>query len=169
MAASNKSVWRSNKDGATAPWRQRLDVAAGSSQAIKRGEICYATGDAIGGAMVPVSAATDNLHAFAIADEEQAAGDAARQMWFIIPRRNDVFEFALDAATAIDFADELQINDSQTLKKSATDAIAVAVDVNYLDSGTTTPTISSVLCILKNAVAGLEAMPGIGRMAGDAA
>lgn len=166
--ATNQSPWKSNVDGSEKPLRQQLNVALGSTRAINRGEICYLESDAVGNDMVPVSAATDNLHALFIADEEQLATDPARFMWFIIPRDGDVFEFALDAATAIDWGDELQISDSQTLKKSSTDPVAAAVDVPYEDAGVTSPSLSRVRATFKRAGAGNVDLPYLTTFIGDA-
>jgi len=168
MAATNKSPWRKNVLGETSPLRQQLLVALGSTRTIKRGEICYF--DAASGDLIPVAGAADNLHALVVADEEQSAAMPARFMWFILPRPGDVFEFALDAATQILWGDELQINDSQTLKKSTTDPIAQAIEVLAPDTGVTWPTISRVLCVFYQAGklnAGLK-FPLIGGGIGDA-
>ncbi len=169
MAAVNKTAWRYNVSGAKKPVRQRMLVAAGSSKVILQGEICFF--DAATEDLAPVTGATVNLHALMIADEEQKAGDAARFLWFIVPTEFDVFEFALDAGTSILWGDELQISDSQTLKKSGTDPIAQAVDVLAPNAGVTWPTITKVLCKFykaAKAAAGLE-LPWLGNGAGDAA
>ena len=167
MAAVNKHTWRYSRDGRTAPIRQRFPVAAGTTRTIKIGEICYMTGDVPTGDLVPVAASTDNLHPFVIADEEQKAGDAARFLMCIIPTPADVFEFALDAGTVINFGEELQISDSQTLKSSTTDPIAAAVDVPAPTEGTTWPTLTNVRCSFKRSGINVD-LPWLSEAVGDA-
>lgn len=172
MAAANKDRWRGNLYGATEPMIQRFKVAAGSSQAIKMGEICKI--DASDDNVTIVTGTTDNLHALLVAAEEQESGDSARFMKFYVPRPGDFFEFDLDSATAVKWGDELQIHSSDstfTLAVSTTDAVAWAVNVNTPDSGTTWPTVSVVYAMFQKAskaAAGKE-LPLIGDLVGDGA
>lgn len=169
MAVQNMSPWRGTYSGRNHPIRQRLLVAAGSSQTIKKGEICLF--DVASADLDPVDAVADNLHGFAIADEEQKAGDPARFMWFIIPRANDdIFEFPLNTPTAVKFGDELAFHStdsSQTLAVSGTDPIGSAVEVNTPDTGVTWPTVSMVKMVFKAVAAGGLDLPLIGSNLGD--
>lgn len=162
--ATDKDPWRGNVFGAE-PLIQRLLVAAGSSQAIAIGEICRL--DVATDNVTPMAAITENLHAIVVAKQAQVNGDAARFIEFYIPKLGDIFEFDLDAATAIKFGDELQWTTSQSLKASATDAIAWAVNVNVPDVGVTWPTRSSVFCMFKQATAGGPNLPFVGATQGD--
>ena len=160
------SIW-----GAMLPFRQKFPVAVGSTRTIDKGDICYMdTGDSD---LVKVASATDNLHALVIADEAQTATDLERFIWCIVPRFGDVFKFALDASTQVNFGTELQISDSQTLKASATDPIASVVDTagDMPPTGATQPTVTTVYCTFKSAAkagAGLE-LPVLSWNPGDAA
>lgn len=137
--AVNKSPWIRNNHGAASPLIIMGLVQAGSTQAIKRGEICVY--NETSGYFVPADAVADQKYSLAIANEEQKAGDLARYMEFIAIREGDVFEFALDAAAQIALGNglELTASDSQSLTLDV-DGNAVAFVVgcqNYPDSGTT--------------------------------
>lgn len=139
MAATNKDqfVWSGRKDGL--PHVFRGLVQAGSSQAIKIGEICCFNKTA--GYWIPVSAVADFIYALAISKEEQKAADSARYMEFYSLHPEDVFEFPADAALALALGDgfTLTASDSQTLTYSAT-AYPVARNVgdgHYPETGTT--------------------------------
>ena len=117
--ATNKSPWRMNVGGDNKPFRVLLPVAAGSSQAIKRGEIC--TYSWASDAATPASAGNSAL---VIADREQKADDKARMIEFIVPRPDDVFEFDLASAAAHRLGDTFAISDSQTLAASSSNVCA---------------------------------------------
>lgn len=166
---TNENPWRGNFHGRTSPVIQGLPVLAGSSQAITKGAICYIATAA--GPVTPFSAVTNNLlGAVVIAAEHQLVTDPARIMDCIIPSIYDIFEFALDAGTAIAWGDELQWN-AAGLKKSTTDAIAFASKVVKPASGTTWPTITAVHASFKKAslTAKGKEFPWIGDDVGDAA
>lgn len=166
--ATNTQRWLGNTLGAK-PLIQQLKVAAGSTKEIKQGELCYL--DVIANNVTIVTATDDNLHAIVIANEEQKAADPARFMEFIIPKHGDMFTFALDAATAIKWGDELQMltsDPTETLKVSTTDAIAWAVNVQAPGAGVTWPTVTRVTCMLKRALAGGLDLPFCGIIEGDA-
>jgi len=122
--ATNKSPWVRNLGGALAPLRMLLPVDAGSSYAIKRGEICK-VGKNTAGRPGPVTAATDTT-SLVIADQEQKSDDVARFLPFIVPRPDDLFEFAASASRAFVLGDPLAISDSQTLAYTAAGTNAVA-------------------------------------------
>ncbi len=137
--AVNKSPWIKNLSGQVAPLTFPGKVQAGSTQAIKRGEIC--TYDETSGYWIPVDAVADCRYNLAIANEEQKADGLARYMEFIALRPDDVFEFALDAAAQVEIGDglELTASDSQKLTRDVDgNAVAVSVGIdNYPESGTT--------------------------------
>lgn len=137
--AVNKSPWLKNLSGAVVPIVFPGKVQAGSTAAIKRGELC--TYDETTGYFIPANAVADRRYSLAIANEEQKADGLARYMEFIALRPDDVFEFALDAAAQIELGDglELTASDSQKLTRDIDgDCIAFYVGVdNYPDVGTT--------------------------------
>jgi len=137
--ATNKDpfVWSHSKDGKPSIFRG--PVQAGSSQAIKIGELCVY--DKTASNWVPVSAVADFIYPLAISREEQKAADAARMLEFYSLAPDDVFEFAIDAARALALGDQfiLTVSDSQTLTYSAT-AYPVCRNVDdghYPETGTT--------------------------------
>ncbi len=110
-------------------------VQAGSSQAIKRGELC--TWNETTGYFIPVDAVADHRYPLAIAKEEQKASGraeltASRYIKFYSLHPNDVFEFPLDAARTLALGDPftLTASDSQKLTYGA-GAFAVAISVDY--------------------------------------
>ncbi len=127
MAAVNRAPWSKDINGGREPLRILMPVDAGSSYAIKRGEICKVglnTSDRPG----PVTAATDKT-LLVIADQEQKSTDVARMIPFIVPRPGDVFEFAISAARAVVFGDNFAIHSStpsQTLAYTAAGTNLVA-------------------------------------------
>jgi hypothetical protein len=141
--AVNKYPWLRNIHGANEPLIIMGKVQAGSTQEIKRGEIC--TFNETSGNFVPADAAADGtLYTLAIANEEQKAADLARYMEFIAIREGDVFEFALGAAAQAAYGDGYEISDSQTLAADP-DGNAIAFVVgrqNYPQVGTTLVSIS---------------------------
>lgn len=145
MTAVNKYPFSKNLHGQGKPLLFPGLVQAGSTAAIKRGEIC--TFDETTGYWIPVNAVADCIYSLAIANEEQKALDVARYMEFIALREDDVFEFSLDAAAQVALGDGLTLtaSDSQTLTRNVDgNAIAFVVGIaNYPESGTTLRTISS--------------------------
>ncbi|MFH1488503.1 MAG: hypothetical protein ABII06_06330, partial [Pseudomonadota bacterium] len=109
-------------------------VQAGSTQAIKKGEIC--TWDETTGYFVPVDAVADHRYPLAIAAEEQKASGrgeltASRYILFYALDPRDIFEFELAAAQALAIGDPftLTASDSQKLTAAA-GAFAVAINVD---------------------------------------
>lgn len=80
------------------------------------------------GKAVAMAATTDNLDFIGAAKSAHGATDGSGtiQVWLPLPVM--IFEYPLDAATDITVGDALQWNAAQALKKSATDAIASAVE-----------------------------------------
>ena len=144
MTAVNKSPWVRNILGASEPLIILGKVQAGSSQAIKAGEICVY--NETSGYFVPANAAADLRYGLAISNEEQKAADSARYMEFIGIRDSDVFEFVLAAADTCEYGDALTLtaSDSQMLTYDA-DGLAVAFVVgrqNYPETGVTLRSIT---------------------------
>lgn len=138
MAVNKDPFIRSrSKDGLPAMCYEA--VQAGSTQAIKIGEICCFNETA--GYMVPVDAAADFIYTLAIAAEEQKAADSARYIKFYALAPEDEFEFELDAARSLALGNRfiLTASNSQKLTYSAT-AYPVARCVgfgHYPETGTT--------------------------------
>jgi len=115
-------------------------VQVGSTQAIKRGEICCYNKTA--GYWEPVSVAADgNLYKLAISNEEQKSTDPARFIEFIAPKPGDEFEFEIAAARQVAQGDGfiLTAANSQKLTYSGA-AVPVFIacgDDNYPETGTT--------------------------------
>ena len=136
--ADNIFTWVKNLNGAPMlvfPGK----VQAGSTQEIKRGEICAY--NETSGYFVPVDAVADYVYSLAVANEEQKADGLARYMEFIALRPEDVFEYPLDASAQAEIGNTLTLtaSDSQALTRDV-DGFGVAVVVgreNYPESGTT--------------------------------
>jgi len=133
MAAVNKDsfCYSRSKDGLPVVFKGL--VQAGSTQAIKIGEIC--TWDETTGYFKPVDAVADHRYMLAIAKEEQKASGRgelvnARYIDFYALCPDDVFEFPLAAAQSLALGDPftLTASDSQKLTAGA-GAFAVAINV----------------------------------------
>ena len=112
--ASNKQVWIGNVDGG-GPLIMRGLFDAGSTTAIKRGEILEKTGTG-NTVWVPMDSDYDmtaTSDAVAVADEEIKTGDRAGYYNIIVPRPGDVFEFELAAAGATAVGTSLYYSASQ--------------------------------------------------------
>lgn len=154
--ATNKTPWLRNLDGASEPMVMLGNFAAGSTAAIKRGEILELTGNT-NTEWVPIDSDFNAAGNLAVANEEIKAGDRAGYYEIIVPRPGDVFEFALASATAIALGASLYYSASQTVATSGSNAIGTAVGQahypqkqNHLtddggpDSGTTIKSTSYV-------------------------
>jgi len=151
--AVNKGPWLKNLDGAGQPLVMPGLVQAGSTQEIKRGEICVF--DETSGYFEPVDAAGDYQYSLAIAAEEQKSDDSARYMNFYMPREGDVFEMELSAAAAVALGDALILvaSESQELTRDV-DGAGVAMSVgtdNYPQTGTTLISKSHVQFVVNRA------------------
>jgi len=139
MAVNKQPYLKNSITGEVRPYIGYGKVQAGSTQAIKRGEICAF--NETSGYFVPVDAVADCRYSLAIANEEQKSDSLERYMEFIFPREGDIFEFALNASRQIAYGDALTLtaSDSQTLTYDA-DGFVVAHSVgsdNYPEIGTT--------------------------------
>lgn len=148
--ADNKAPWMKNLDGAIVPLVMPGKVQAGSTQTIKRGEICVY--NETSGYFEPLDAVADAKYSLAISAEEQKSDDAERYMAFYMPREGDVFEFALSAAAQVALGDALipVASQSQQLARDV-DGTLIAVSVgtdNIPDTGTTLTSKSYVQAVI---------------------
>jgi len=148
--ASNKYPWSHSILDPTKPFIFPGKVQAGSSQAIKCGELCAY--NETSGYFVPVDAVADYVYSLAIAAEEQKSDDSARYMDFIAPREGDVFEFTLSAAASIELGDAviLVASQSQQLARDV-DGFIVGTSAgmdNYPQEGTTLRSKSTVQAMI---------------------
>jgi len=124
MAATNKVPAYKGFNGRTAPILVHLPVQAGSTQAIKSGEICKIVDPTDYGSNPIIPATTDDTDFIpVIAWEEQKSTDAARLMQFALPAEGDYFEFDLNSASAVKLAATLAIHDSQTVKAASSNVV----------------------------------------------
>lgn len=94
------------------------------------------------GKAVLMAATADNLDFQGVSAEAHGALDPSGSIGVYIPNPLTVFEFNLDAATAITFGDALQYGGgAQTLKKSTTDPIFTAVESKLA--------ATSILCVAR--------------------
>lgn len=139
MAAVNKDPFVGSARANNLPDTFLGVVQAGSSQAIKIGEICAYNKTA--GYWVPISAVNDYIYALAISAEEQKAADSARYMKFYSLHPEDKFEFELAAARSLAIGNcfILTASYSQKLTYSAAENwVARNVDDgHYPETGTT--------------------------------
>lgn len=80
------------------------------------------------GKVTPVATSTDNLAFCGLAAERHSTTDASTTIQMYMPLPNTVFEIDLDAASDLVIGGQLQIEDSQTLTVSTTDAIASTIE-----------------------------------------
>ena len=116
--ATNTLRWVGNANGASQPLVMLGKFAAGSSQAIKRGELLELTGNT-NTEWVPMDSDYAMAANVAIANEEIKSGDRAGYYEIIVPRPGDVFEFALHAAGATAVGTSLYYYGSETLTVTA--------------------------------------------------
>jgi len=79
------------------------------------------------GRAVLMATTTDNLTFIGVAEEAHLATDPSGSISMAKANLQTVYEYTLDAETAITYGDILQYNAAKTLKKSTTDGIAIAV------------------------------------------
>jgi hypothetical protein len=80
------------------------------------------------GKCLKMATTTDNLDFCGVAAAAHYATDPSGTLAVYVPNLETVFEYDLDASTAITWGDRLQYNAAKTLKKSTTDGIALAVE-----------------------------------------
>ena len=130
--ATNKTRFVRNMDGASEPFIILGKFQAGSTQAIKRGELLEFTGDT-NTAWVPIDSDFDMDSNIAIANEEIKAGDLAGYYEVIVPRPSDIFEYDLAAAGSTAYGTSLYYSSSEAVTVTAgTYIIGTAVgQTNY--------------------------------------
>lgn len=160
MAVNLGCVWKRNVFGAKEPFKFPGKFQAGASQAVKSGEILKLSG----GYFVPESSDEAMSAVIAIADAEVRSGDLEGYRMIIVPRPGDIFELSLSTAAAPAVGASLYVSDSQTLKTSGSNVIAVTCDESMIplqgfnsvnpsyDAGTTLRTVSKVLFTFKASV-----------------
>ena len=124
--ATNRSPIKHNMiTGSTEPLVMLGLFQAGSTAAVKRGEIIELTADT-NTKWVPIDSdydMTSTSDAVAVANEEIKDGDRAGYYEIIVPRPGDVFEFELATAGANAIGTALYYSDSETLTTSGQNVI----------------------------------------------
>lgn len=105
--ASNKSPFVKNLFGAPGALIRKGKFQAGSTQAIKAGELL----ELDTGNFVPLTSDKAMAGTVAIANEEIKAGDRAGYYEIIVPRPGDVFEFELESAAAAAIGAAVYVDD----------------------------------------------------------
>jgi hypothetical protein len=135
MSATNKLPIYKALGGRTQPELIDLPVQAGTTQAIKQGEVCMWRNktDFSTYPIIPASSGKDDFTPV-IAMEEQASGDAAQLRRFMIATPDFAFEFDLDSATTIKPGENVSISDSQTMKKEDLNPVGIIWQDDLLTS-----------------------------------
>lgn len=97
---------------------------------IASGTVVYA-GDLLklsSGKVLPMASSAENLVFVGVAAEQHQSTDPSGTIGVYLPHPMSIFEYTLDAATAVVIGNELQWNADQTLKVSATTPIACAIE-----------------------------------------
>jgi hypothetical protein len=133
------------------PKRSGVELAraypVASGQLIEPGDLIKLSG----GQIMPMAAASDNLTHLGRAIERHETTQGSGEITIGLANGNVIYEYQLDSATDIAVNDNLQWATKQTLSKSDTDPIAVAVESKLQ--------ATYILCVLKTPA----------KMVGDAA
>jgi len=100
---------------------------AGSTQAVKFGEVLEFTGDT-NSKWVPWDSDADITTGIAVAGCEIKAGDRAGYYPILVPRPGDVFEFALDTAGDPVLGASLYYSASQTVSEAGSNVMGYVAD-----------------------------------------
>lgn len=162
--ATNNVRWVRNLNGATEPLVMLGKFEAGSTQAVKRGELLELTADT-NTSWTPMDSDFAGSANVAIANEEIKAGDRMGFYEIIVPRPGDVFEFDLAASGDPALGQALYWSDSETLAESGSNILAYAAGQEHYpdkqghladdaggDAGETLRYGTKVRCIFKEAV-----------------
>jgi hypothetical protein len=122
--------WIRNLLGASEPLVMLGKFAAGSSVAVKAGEILELTGNT-NTEWVPMDSDFVGAANVAIAACNIKSGDLTGYYPIIVPRPGDVFEFALATAAATVLGASLYWSDSETLKATGTNVLGRAADQTH--------------------------------------
>lgn len=161
MATNLGCIWKKNLYGAMAPFKYPGSFVAGSTTAVKSGEILVLGA----GTWAPLGSDASMSATIAVSDSEVRAGDLAGYRPIIVPRPGDVFEITLAAAAAPGLATALYYSSSQALTITAgTNIIGYefpegeiplqgfqSVNPSY-DATTTIRTVSKVTFVFKASV-----------------
>lgn len=112
--ATNQARWVGNMYGATEPMIRLGNFQAGSTQAIKMGEILEFTG-ATNTAWVPIDSDFSMSGNVCVANEEIKSGDRAGFYEVIVPRPGDIFEYDLAAAGSTAYGTALYYSSSEAV------------------------------------------------------
>lgn len=166
--ATNQVRWLRNMFGAKSPLVILGNFAAGTTAAIKRGELIEFTGNT-NTEWVPMDSDFAGNSNVAVAHEEIKSGDRAGYYEIIVPRPGDVFEFELATAAAPVLGASLYYSTSEKLATSGSNALGyVAGQAHYPnrqghladdaspDQGTTVRTVSHIEMTFKEAVSYLK-------------
>lgn len=123
--ATNMTVWVGNAYGHQEPLIMLGAFQAGSTQAIKRGEILSLTGDS-NTKWEPISSDLSAAANLAIAACEIKAGDRAGYYPIMVPRPGDIFEYPVATAAATAVGTAMTYSTSQQLTTGGTYAILYA-------------------------------------------
>lgn len=167
--ATNKSPWIGSLAGADKPLVRLGLFQAGSTQAIKRGELL----ELDTGNWVPLTSDKSMSGIVAVANEEIRAGDRAGYYEIIVPRPLDVFRFALASAAAAADGASVYVSDSQTVTLSGSNALGDVVSQDHFpakqghltddaspDSGTTIRSTAEVGITINSSASYYAALQG---------
>jgi len=112
-------------------------LPVGSGVLVEAGDLIKLSG----GKVTPMAATTDNLAFYGRAVERHGSDQSSGEITIAIANAQAVYEYDLDAATDITVDDNLQWATKQSLSKSDTDPIAVAVESKLQ--------ATSIRCVLK--------------------
>lgn len=175
MATNQQRFVKNLITGSTEPLIVPGKFAAGSSQAIKRGELLELTGNT-NTEWVPMDSDYAMSKNVAIAACEIKSGDPAGYYPIIVPRPGDVFEFDLDADDDLALGTAVYWSDSQTVTDTAGSNIlghvagwtqyAAIYPQNFADSGgpdkgTTITTEARVHITIEDSNSYFQALQGL--------
>lgn len=158
-------------DPDAAPYKERLPVAAGSSQTIDDGDLCELTG----GNFAPLGSDKAMAAILAVADPDAivTAGDKAGYRKFIVPRPGDLFEVDLSAAAAAARAAAVYYSTSKVVATSGSNIIGHVVRHDGIpleqgradlgdpfDAGTTITSVDKVIVTIKEGASYYNALQG---------
>lgn len=128
--ASNKVRWIRNLNGHDRPLVMLGAFQAGSTQAVKRGELLELTADT-NTKWTPMDSDFAGSANVAIANEEIKAGDRAGYYEIIVPRPGDVFEYALDTANNPSVGTAVYWSDSETVSESGSNQLGTVASQDH--------------------------------------
>jgi len=167
--ATNTKRWVGNAYGLKGPLVMLGKFQAGSTQAVKVGELLLITG----GYFSPVTANYASTADLAIANEEIKANDLEGYYEIIVPRIGDIFEYEIATAAATAVGTALKHSTSEVIAAQGGSGNIVAyacgqehypkgqghlADGDYSDRGTTVRTASRVRVMFTEAASYFAAL-----------